>query len=47
MIRVLLLAINKDGVLLMRGVEFIVFGAYLIERSPNLKRQVNMSGFLP
>jgi len=38
MIRVLLLVINKDGLLLMRGVELIEFGAYLNERSTNLKR---------
>jgi len=47
MIMVLLLVINKDGVLLMISVELFVFGAYLIERSPNLKREVNRSGFLP
>jgi hypothetical protein len=37
MIKVPFLAINKDGFLRMRGVEFILFGAYLIEMSPNLK----------
>jgi hypothetical protein len=38
MIRVLLLVINKDGVLLMLGVEFIVFGLIISLRGcPTLR----------
>jgi hypothetical protein len=46
MIRVMLLVINNGGFLLMSSVEFIIFGAYLIERSPKLKKKVNKSEFL-